>query len=669
MWIMNLKTKSSDFGGYKKYFMLMAIIFSVGCIVSTALHYGGVFPGNFFTWSTWLFSVGFLFLYAFETSSSKFDLTIFKSKRLILYVVLTCGFFITHLWNFSNLPWSDKGLFDDGAWDIYFAKNHIFTDQPFQAAFFDKVGLISREVVFHYYITFFFKLFGYNLLIFNIALTVLGYITFLFTTLMAEKLFNNKFVTIFAAVVLNFLPIHFMHMYAGHRYAIAAPMIMASLYFTYTGFSMKRRTRLVGGALLAALAVDSAVMGKQYLYGLILGSIIMAVFHWKEVMKGEILKRVLLYSVSLIICIMPLIMYVIFNPVYFEHEKKMTNEFISSLNIDTEEEGAVAYVKLPFALISSSLGLSEPTEQYKVYTDRFLKTFIYKETTGEKWFIPNFTAIPAAYWFLIIPGIIVALGRRYYHIVLLAVIPAAGAFIAGCADYRVLHGAPFWVLLIACAFSMSFRINDNHKLKKYKLGYIVLSLCIVVTLLGLYPSMRYIYKMASNPNSLQLLPHKDVEVARFMKDVAAGIDKPSTKMRWNELKTGLPVSSEYDTLLCQKTGYAITHLFLSDFDNKRIMSLSDQNPFNSLSEAAIFDINKRAVKDYDSTTKKGLKLIWEYDGKTYRIISAFKEFERYGRGEMISIKTDSGDVEFYVLDISSNNVDKFKSEVDKLSLK
>jgi hypothetical protein len=666
---MNLKAKYSGSSPLKIYFMIMAIFFSAGCIVSTALHYKGVFPGNFFTWSTWLLSVGFLVLYSLERGSSKFDLTIFKSKRLLFYLVLTCGFFITHLWNFNGLPWSDKGLFDDGAWDIYFAKNHIFTDQPFQAAFFDEVGYISREVVFHYYITFFFKLFGYNLLIFNIALTILGYITVIFTTLLAEKLFNNKFVTVFTAIVLNFLPLHYMHIYAGHRYAMAAPMIMTSLYFTYTGFSMNNRTRLVLGALFAALAVDSAVMGKQYLYGIILGGLILAAFHWKEVIKKEILKRVLLYSVSLVICMMPLFMYVVFNPVYFEHEKKMTNEFIGSLNIDTEEDGALAYVKLPFALISTSIGLSEPSEQFKNYTDLLSRTFILKETKGEKWFIPGFTAIPAAYWFLIIPGIIIAFGRRYYYIILLAVIPAAGAFVAGCADYRVLHGAPFWVLLMACTFSITFRINDNGKLKKYKLGYVALSICIVVTSLGLYSSIRYIYIMASNPNSLDLLPHKDVEVARYMKDVVAGIDKPSTKMRWNELKTGLPVSSRYDTLLCQKTGYAITHLFLSDFDNKKIMSFSDQNPFRFLSEGDIFDINKRAIKDYESSSKKDLKLIWEYDGKTYRIISAFKEFERYGKGEMINIHTDNGDVKFYILDISNQNIDKLKSDIDKLSLK
>ncbi|MDP4182039.1 MAG: hypothetical protein Q8942_13230, partial [Bacillota bacterium] len=313
MLIKSIKPGLSDYNSVKRTWLLMAIIFSVICLVSTALHYTGAAPGNPFTWLAWIISVVFIFSYAIEFKGFKKDLSFIKSKRLWFYITLTVLFFVSHLWNYHNLPWNDKGLFDDGAWDIYFSKKYIFSGQPFQAAFFDQVGYISREVVFHYFITFFFKLFGYNLLIFNIALTVLGYITFIFTTLLAERLFKNKYVTIVTAIVFNFLPLRFMHTYAGHRYAIAAPMIMASFYFTYTGFHMKSKVRLVLGALFAAFAVDSSVMGKQYLYGIIFGSIIVAIIYWKEIMKKEMLKRVLLYTTFLIICMMPLIMYVAFN--------------------------------------------------------------------------------------------------------------------------------------------------------------------------------------------------------------------------------------------------------------------------------------------------------------------------------------------------------------------
>ncbi len=660
-----MKSKLNGSNPFKTYYFALAIFFSVICLISTSLHYTEVASGNFLTWSSWLLSVGCLFLYSREPGSFKFDLSVFKSKRLLLYLLLTCGFFISHLWNFSNLPWSDKGLFDDGAWDIYFAKERIFTDQPFQAAFFDNVGLISREVVFHYYITFFFKLFGYNLLVFNIALTVLGYITFIFTTLLAERLFNKRSITIFTALVMNFFPLHFMHMYAGHRYAMAAPMIMASVYFSYTGFSMKNKIRLSLGALFAALAVDSAVMGKQYLYGLIIGAALLVIFHRKDYLKRETINRAVHYSLSLVICMMPLIVYVLFNPIYFNHEQKMTNEFISSLGINTEEDGAIGYVKMPFALISKTINQDEASEQFKKYIDLLTGTFFNKDT-GVKWFIPGFTAIPIAYYILIIPGIIIAIRRRYYPIIILAILPAVGAFVAGSSDYRVLHGASFWVILVACALSGAYKLNDYKKLEKYKLGYVALAACVIVASLGLYSSTSYIYEMASDKNSLRLLPHKDVEVARYMKDVVAGVEKPSTKMQWNELNTGLSASSKYDTLLCQKSGYAITHLFLHDFDNKKIMAFSDQLPFQIMEVGEIFKANKKAISEYDSSSKKNLKLIWEYDQKTNKIISEFKKFESYGKGETITIKTDNGNFRFYILDILNKNIGKFKSDIANL---
>lgn len=663
-----MKSKLNNPNPFKTYYFILAIFFSVICLISTSLHYTEVASGNFLTWSSWLLSVGFLFLYSKEPGNFKFDLSVFKSKRLLLYLILTCGFFITHLWNFSNLPWSDKGLFDDGAWDIYFAKERIFTDQPFQAAFFDDVGLISREVVFHYYITFFFKLFGYNLLVFNIALTVLGYITFMFTTLLAERLFNKKSITIFTAIVMNFFPLHFMHMYAGHRYAMAAPMIMASVYFSYTGFSMKNKIRLALGALFAALAVDSAVMGKQYLYGLIIGTVLLVIFHRKDYLKRKIINRAVHYSLSLVICMMPLIVYVLFNPVYFNHEKNMTNEFISSLGINTKEDGAIGYVKMPFALISKTINQDEASEQFKKYIDLLTGTFFNKDT-GVKWFIPGFTAIPIAYYILIIPGIIIAIRRRYYPIIILAILPAVGAFVAGSSDYRVLHGASFWVILVACALYGAYKLNDHKKLEKYKLGYAALAACVIVASLGLYSSTSYIYEMASDKNSLRLLPHKDVEVARYMKDVVAGVESPSTEMEWNELNTGLSVSSKYDTLLCQKSGYAITHVFLHDFGNKKIMALSDQLPFQIMNEEDIFDANKKAINEYDSSSKKDLKLIWEYDQKTNRIISEFKKFENYGKGKDISVKTDSGNVRFYILDILNKDIGKLKADTANLELK
>lgn len=78
------------------------------------------------------------------------------------FVLLGLLFALTHVWNFKTAPWNQNGLFDDAAWDIYFAKTHVLSNEPFQPAYSDGIG-IAREAVFHCYITAFFVLFGYNL--------------------------------------------------------------------------------------------------------------------------------------------------------------------------------------------------------------------------------------------------------------------------------------------------------------------------------------------------------------------------------------------------------------------------------------------------------------------------------------------------------------------------
>src|SRR5207249_1871373 len=98
--------------------------------------------------------------------------SLWDDKRFLrVFVILALLFVVTHIWNFKTTPWNQNGLFDDAAWDIYFAKKYIFTHEPFQTAVSEG---IARETIFHYYITFFFVLFGYNLLVFNVALLILG---------------------------------------------------------------------------------------------------------------------------------------------------------------------------------------------------------------------------------------------------------------------------------------------------------------------------------------------------------------------------------------------------------------------------------------------------------------------------------------------------------------
>src|SRR3954470_21334435 len=236
-------------------FALSAIV----CVVATSFHYTRKYPGNPFTWLAWLSCLAFLLAtYCPSRQEVKqWAASLWDDKRFLwVFVFLGLLFVVSHIWNFKTAPWNQNGLFDDAAWDIYFAKKYVFTHEPFQAAVSEG---IAREVGFHYYITPFFLLFGYNLLTFNCALLLLGLVTFIFTCLIIHQLFGNYFVTILSAIVFNFLPLQFIETFVGHRSAMAAHLITGSLYLLMTGFSRRSTFRIAVSGILAALCVESAI--------------------------------------------------------------------------------------------------------------------------------------------------------------------------------------------------------------------------------------------------------------------------------------------------------------------------------------------------------------------------------------------------------------------------
>ena len=111
------------------------------------LHFSNLSVGNSLSWICWLLALFFLYCTVF-TTSKRIYLKFPKRESIILFVAVTVMYVWAHAFVFSHAPWNVYGLFDDAAWDIYFANNHVF-HAPFQAAYFDTVGYISREVVFH----------------------------------------------------------------------------------------------------------------------------------------------------------------------------------------------------------------------------------------------------------------------------------------------------------------------------------------------------------------------------------------------------------------------------------------------------------------------------------------------------------------------------------------
>ena len=67
----------------------------------------------------------------------------------------------------------------------------------------------------------------------------------------------------------------------------------------------------------------------------------------------------------------------------------------------------------------------------------------------------------------------------------------------------------------------------------------------------------------------------------------------------------------------------VIHLFLYDHDNTRILSFCGGLPLSVMTPQDVWSQNKKAILDYVPKNKE-LKLIWEDDPKTQRIIESLR---------------------------------------------
>lgn len=606
---------------HKNSLYISLLLFLISSVFSF-LHYKNVFYGNSISWIGWIASI-ITFLYAFLPQHISI-----KKSTLLIFIFMAVLYFASHLLNFSHSPWNINGLFDDAAWDIYFAKNHIFNGTPFQAAFFDNVGYISREVIFHYYISIFFKLFGYNLLVFNTSLLILGFITILFTTLIVQGLFNKPLLTLISAAIINFFPLHFTHIFVGHRYAISAPLMTVSLFFLYTAFLKKSYLRAGVSAIFASLCLGSAIMGKQYIYGLILGAICLLVSQkglWKSKEKITI---GITWIVGFITSSSPLIIYILFNSSnYLVRENNLLKEFINQYQF-----GGIGRLKSYFNLIG----------------EVFFAKFTYR-----RWFLPDFYLIPLSYYLLIIPGLLLAIWKRRFEIAFLAIIPVTAAFLSGAYDFRILIAVPMWV--ICMSFSLNWLFERRQKL--------IILTSIICLIFGLFSSIKYLWNVSINPNYFWLLPHRDVAVSRLIQDITAGSKNPTSKMKWDEFNRKVDTSTVgYDTFAAPVSAYAIMHLYLQNYDDKKILTFIDQGNQLLATPKQILNFNISAIKNY-SPTNKDLKLVWEISDRSSHAIDFFSHYNKYGKGEVISDSVDGNQFSLYVLTINNKYIDKFKNEI------
>lgn len=552
-------------------------------------------------------------------------------------------FVVSHLWNFSTAPWNGNGLFDDSAVDLLYLKNYVI-GHPFQPAWFHDRPfsyLISRETVFHYYVWCFLRLFGYNIVSYEAALLVIWCAAFTFTLLYVDLLFRSLVVTSIAALIFNFLPLAFIYTFVGYRYPMTVFFCVASLYFLHLGFTIRPASslHLALGGITAGLCLASSILGKQYLLALGLFALLYAGFHWKTLKRNVKWSSVSIVLYGLVAAAMPILCYIIFNRERYTHYEGMfIHRFWAALR-----------------------GHPDPDDM-RYYVTQLRSCFF--TVPGPRLFLPDFLPIPLPYCLFLLPGFILAVGQRRYEVVLLATLPVVGVFISSgvLVEHRLLLAIPFWIILMGFAFAGLLRLR---RWPGVQILLFAMSALILVATLG--PSIRYIYSKTKDPFTIPNYAQHEVAVSRFLRDVVADTTPPNPpRLERDEFSRvqGVP-DAPYDTLICPIEAYSVIHLFLHDYDDAKVLSFCGGTPMIAMTLQDVWSHNKKAILDYVSKGND-LKLIWESEPKTERIIERLRPLSDLATEASISFSFGGRRRTFNVLNISSNNIPQFQERVRTL---
>ena len=402
--------------------LVLSIISLVICAVSATAHYRKASWGDPWQPIGWLLSM--LFLLAAFTASPRGLAGRFKSlanSKAAFFLFWILFFVISHLWNFHTAPWNGDALFDESGWDLWYLKSYVI-DHPYQPAWFHIV--ISRETLFHYYVWGFLKLFGFNILAYQAALFVIWFTTFLFTLLLVDLFFRSYIVTSVTALVFNFLPFAFIYTFAGYRYPMAVALAVVSLYFLHVGFRNGSPFCLSLGGIAAGLCLASSISGKQYLLGLTIAAPLYALCYWRRLRRSVTWSSLALVLYGFLAAAAPILLYIEFNrDAYTLYESSFLRDFWHGVQTAPFPSGIQPYTKQLW--------------------DCFFTI------PGPRFFIPDVLPIPLPYYWLLVPGIVLALWQKRFEIVLLGTIPVVGAFVARAIENRLLLPIPFWMILMS----------------------------------------------------------------------------------------------------------------------------------------------------------------------------------------------------------------------------
>jgi DNA-binding beta-propeller fold protein YncE len=213
---------------------------------------------------------------------------------------------------------------------------------------------------------------------------------------------------------------------------------------------------------------------------------------------------------------------------------------------------------------------------------------------------------------------------------------------------------------------MGFTFAGILRLRPWPSVQIVLGAIAVLILLdGLVPSVRYIYSKTKSPFGIRYYAQDEVAVSRFLKHVVAGEEHPAVphleRDEFNRIK-GTP-DPAFEAFICERDAYSIIHLFLHDYNDGQILSFCGDYPFGIvMSEQDVWNANKRAIANC-VPSNKDLKLIWERDPKTERIINIFHGLRDLGTEDSISFSFGGRVRTFYVLNIPNKNIQEFQQGV------
>ena len=623
-----------------RFFLLASVFCAVLELVLMLLYYQNRFQENGVAGILWLASMILLILAFTDRHAAHMPQ---NTNVIMVLIMIMVVYFISHLYRYHAAPWNNYGLFDDAAWDIFLSKQKCFRDNTFEIIFWDDgIGRISRELLFHYYISILFRLFGYNLAVFNAGLIILGAVTVLFTAMLAYRMTGSLAFTISAGLILNFLPMNFTQVFMGHRYAMCGPMMVISLYFVWTAMQRRSAIRAVTGGIFAGFAMESAIMGKQYLWGLIAAGVISLILYRKRLKRiSETVSVALTGLLGYCVACVPLYAYIWTHPgLYRAREADLTREFFGQLR----------------------------SEGFHVIADHMksLAETVFAPHTFSRQFSVDYPVLTWYLCILAVIGIVIAVYKGWILLPLMVCIPMAGNVVAQSYDFRLLITAPYLALLISLGLYflsdlITSRVSGKADRSRGKeILLIIFSVAVMIS------PVHYILGLIDRPDSEYLLNHADVAVSRYIQDVVVGEESPNILMKRNEFNRENR-NTEYDTLAATKTSYAHVHAYLEPYDSRRILSLFGDFPYVLQDEIVLRESFYQAVRDYEIKQDRDLVLVFEYDDKISGIVD---EIMDTGLAEMSydEATIDDRDIVMVKLRIRNADIGAFQEKAADFSL-